>query len=203
MQKTIVGLMLLGLLSPAVSLGQDFPRLKISVFRYLGKNEKASYYNDLVVKRLKEKVDDIKKEFADSPHIKRLFVERLDGEPDSYSQFFDEAMALQVFTGEMNDKRLVTTIYLCNLRGSIPKEEVTISTKIALAEYQELRDIYKMVTLYALAMDAKRLGKTAEAIRFLQKAERLSYGRSLGKGDDTAILIKAIKTELRILSGKG
>ncbi|WP_054691671.1 hypothetical protein [Geotalea toluenoxydans] len=72
-----------------------------------------------------------------------------------------------------------------------------------MAEYQELRDLYKMVTLYALAMDAKRLHKTAEAIRFLQKANSLSYGRNVSKGDDTAMLIRAIKTELKNLSGKG
>ncbi|GAB7027210.1 hypothetical protein [Geotalea toluenoxydans] len=203
MHKMIVALLLLCIGTPAVATGEDPPRLKITVFRYIGMNERENSYNDLVMRRLKEKVDDIKREFADSTYIKGLFVERGIREPRSYEEFVDQAKALQAFTGAMDQSRLHTTIYLCKLRGSLPKEKVTISTKIAMAEYQELRDLYKMVTLYALAMDAKRLHKTAEAIRFLQKANSLSYGRNVSKGDDTAMLIRAIKTELKNLSGKG
>jgi hypothetical protein len=99
-----------------------------------------------------------------------------------------------------------SNIHLGELRGHFPYDVVRITLPISVKEFSNSRDSHSVVILYALAMDAKRLGyDRSHVARFLTAANNklADITRRGGQvGSDLADLEKAIRAASAELLGE-
>lgn len=82
-----------------------------------------------------------------------------------------ELLRGRVWLGQPGGTFVQSDIFIGNLRGRFPRDEVTVKLAVTPAEVANTNDSHSAVTYFALAMEAKRLGcDPAIAFRFLSRA---------------------------------
>ena len=122
-----------------------------------------------------------------------------------YHGLFNESLALEYLTGTVfSDEGLVkTTVFLD--RSTTTLDPLTMSFSLKSTEYGSIRDLYSLATLYAIALDAKRLGLPTDVMQSVL-SRAFSISRDLAKKTDLEeneivkhALVSAIQKELNAL----
>jgi hypothetical protein len=185
---------------------QDQPRTRIMVVRYIGNQEQFQSFRGIIEK----KIDTLKGDFPSQYiYTQDIHLEDVEKKPSDIEGFWRETGSLAVLSGMVfpqNQKSYVkSTFYLYDLKGNLGSDSVTLDLVIEPEEYGATQDTHSIVTLYALAMDAKRLGYTSDVVsRFLSRAYEISSSlpEPARKGDIVRV-IEAIKREADSLNPQG
>lgn len=203
--------------------GFAVPKDEVAVFRYAGvvDGDVSSRQFSVFQGILKDKLSLLSREVSQSDdvthaHLRSMHVRVI--EKDSFqtskgvNDWLDnQTSVLCVLRGTIVSDDSVTyvvksDIHLGRLRGSLPYELVKISLPINSREFGNNRDSHSVVILYALAMDASRLGYDRSYTAGLLNAasSRLADIKRRG-GDVSADLVdldRAIQTESNKLRGR-
>lgn len=169
------------------------PRYVIALFKYQGAvqgqkaDEKFSNFHGI----LEVKLLNLKKEVVQTWLGRRDASERLDylnkisirfkgidsfSKPeDIYKWMKNESDVLTLLRGSIISDDNVTykvysNFYLGDLKEYLPYDVITVSLPIMSSEFANTKDSHTLVFLYALAMDAKRLGSAKDHIALFLKA---------------------------------
>lgn len=197
------------------SLGQERrPRLDIELFNYhealTGEERGIEHIIDVKIKIMVEELKNRGSEFGylDSLSV----VRRTDDVPNNIGdlhQYWQGTQALEILSGivDTDAGTVISNIYIGDLQGSLKSEMINIQMEIAPDEFRSFRDMHSLLTLYALAVDARaRHGNTRELIStFLSEAwsivqDLLQRPMDLKKnGDQINMIQEAIQRDMQEL----
>lgn len=205
-----------------VPQGFALPKSEVAVFQYAGSvegdasGEKFSVFRGILddkISHLKREVlqgDALALAYLNDVHISYRDKDNFTTTEGINRWLKNQASVLCVLRGTIISDDNVTyivksNIYLGELRGHFPYDSLKISLPISSREFGNNRDSHSVVILYALAMDAKRLGYDKSHIaRFLTVANnKLADIKRRGgqAATDLAALENAIrKTTTQLLS---
>lgn len=75
--------------------------------------------------------------------------------------------------------RVSSMVYLGDLKGDLQEPYIQIDQSVRTADYTAQKDALTVLTLYALANEAHRLGRTPASCRLLQRASTVARGIDL------------------------
>jgi hypothetical protein len=185
---------------------QDQPRTRIMVVPYIGDKVQFQSFRGII----ETKIDRLKEDFPPKyAYTRDLHLEDAETKPSDFEGFWRETGSLAILSGivfpQQQRSYVKSTFYLYDLKGNLGSNSVTLDLAIEPEEYGATRDTHSIVTLYALAMDAKRLGSSPDVVsRFLSRAYEISTSlpSSARKGDIVRV-IDAIKREADSLRTQG
>jgi hypothetical protein len=192
---------------PSYCHTQDRPRTSISVIREIGDDN--SYQEFLQM--LERQIRDIKGIYSvgnSYGYLKDLQIKKATS-PSDYESFWRDTNQLALLNSSIvtNERNIEvrSEVYLYELKGPISKNHIVIKQSYSPTAYEATRDSHRVVTYYALAMDAKRLKKAPSVIdNFLEQALKSSLNiPSSMQTDDIKQIIMAIKTERKLLKSGG
>ena len=185
---------------------QDQPRTRIMVVPYIGDKEQFQSFRGII----ETKIDRLKEDFPPKyAYTRDIHLEDAEKKPSDFEGFWRETGSLAILSGivfPQNQKSYVnSTFYLYDLKGNLGSDSVTLDLAIEPEEYGATRDTHSIVTLYALAMDAKRLGYPPDVVfRFLSRAYEISTSLpNPARRGDIVRVIEAIKREADSLRTQG
>lgn len=162
------------------------PRLRVSVFKHGGAESDAgrdayTQLQALIADRLmaitEQLNDDPNSGTADMAYLSRLtscFIDQpLSTDEHATQSYLDGTHSLELISGaifrEHSSVHAQSRVYFGPLGGEI--KQVPIEMAVSRDAFTSLKDMFSVVTLYALTMDAKRLNKPkALQLRYLQEA---------------------------------
>lgn len=204
-KRVVAAGMALGTLFSVVegTSAQDKPRTTINVVKYGGEDKEYNQFLTILKQRAMKLVETYgQKEGYD--YLRDLYIERT-GSPNDFEAFWRDNNSLQVLnssTKRVNNRLAVSSdIYLFALRGKLPQNSIVLEQMLSTDDFKLTRDTYTMITLYALAMDAKRMNRPSNVIAsYLRDAEEIAQDipKKAMKGD-LSLLIKAIRAEAHAL----
>lgn len=168
-----------------LAYAEDGPRAKIHMFKYYGaeagEQQVGVFKNVLKTKIITmiEELTNVGQNFDYLNDLKFLPIEKdLPSSPREISKFWEESHSLQLLSGTIHSKDNVVTVnssvYLGDLKGSLSKRLIEIEMSISPNHFRSNHDSHSLMTLYALAMDAKRLNLPSEMVAlYLGKAHAI------------------------------
>ena len=161
------------------------PRLRVSVFKHGGTESDAgkdafTQLQALIADRLvniTERLNDTYAGTIDMAYLSRLtscFIDQqLGTDEHAIQSYLDGTHSLELISGalfrEHSSVHAQSRVYFGPFGGEI--KQVPIEMAVSRASFTSLKDIFSVVTLYALAMDAKRLNKSKSLqLHYLQEA---------------------------------
>lgn len=188
------------------------PRLIIPLFKYSGAEvgeaqNQFSQYKGIIVRKLSALID----ELPQYTYLENLDIHLPGGLPitDTLTNrqrrqaYWTDTHALELLRGTLwsgTPYFVDSEIYIGDLRGRFPRNEVHMRFAIEPENVPSTNDTHSLVTYYVLAMDARRLKcEPALVRRFLSNAYSILEdlkGRSGGLDGDLAAMEAIIKDEL-------
>ena len=184
------------------------PRLLIKLSKYEGDPQSAfgQFYIILKNKLLNMSLE-LSKKNDPSDYLARLKLDRTGVEAplttETKLDYWKKTGALallegMIFSSGDGEIIIISTADLGELGKNLPKRTIDLELKVTPREFRSMRDAHSLATLYALAMDAKRLKKPDHVlINILSKA----YAISQDLGSNTAPDIEFIKKEIKKMLG--
>jgi pimeloyl-ACP methyl ester carboxylesterase len=178
------------------------PRVRISIFKH-GGNQEAF---DQVLGLIKDRIMSIRDRLADAKDVERQYLSHLtdcliEGDLATDEQvrqrFWDNSHSLQLIDGvvfsQASGARARSRVYLGSLGGDIT--QLPLDIRVSPDAFNTIKDLYSLATIYALAMDAKRLQKpVALRLQYLDAAITLSKDLSANMAEAKQ-LQEALKRE--------
>jgi hypothetical protein len=147
-------------------------------------------------------------------YLNDLEVEPQDTDPtksrSGRHNYWENTESLELLRGTLrrrnSDYYTESDIYIGDLRGVYPRDEVTVTLPILDSEGPRILDFHSVVTLYALAMDASQLGCKYQAWIILESAFSILQdlkGPGQDLQGDLRKLEQAIQAEMTAREGTG
>lgn len=185
---------------------QDRPRTTMYVIKYLGEQKGYEDFQTILGHRIKSIKGDLGKtkgfEYISDLQIRPATT------PDDFEKLWRKSGALTLLYGSMQPRRdkifVKCEAYLYDLKGSLSNDPIVLEQLYSITDFRLTRDTYALLTLYALAMDAKRTKSEPYIVtRYLTWAAEISRDiHPKDKDDQVALLIRAIQSELKSLKDK-
>lgn len=186
---------------------QEEPRTDVVIIKRLGEQKEFDSFRKI----LKDRVREFREEFGKRDgfsYINDLRIKEA-GIPKNFEAFWrteDSSLVLSYsVASQKNDRIFVASeIYLYELKGKLARNQITIEQEYSTHDFRFSRDVHSMVTLYALAMDAKRRRLPSYVIlEYLQKAYAiLNDIPQRTRSTDINELFNAVSEELKSLQPK-
>jgi hypothetical protein len=175
--------LIISIMTPPAS-AEHGPRVYIPVFKYgssTGTQQILGFKNILKTKifTIIEEIIGIDPKFS---YLGTINIDSLEQEiPSSLnelSKYWKESHSLQLFSGNIHsedgDIIVNSSVYLGNLKGSLRSGFIQIGMKLAPDEFRK-QDSHTLITLYALAMDARNLNSSPDVVAlYLSKAHTIA-----------------------------
>ena len=163
-------------------------RLTICIFKYAGTDSTIGNNNFAIFRKIyEEKISLLKDElsiFSDDlsylselrmfPPLASKALEDAFSMESDLKEYWKSSDALQLLRGSVFQKEATTyvrsQIYLGISSDSLNISSVVVRLPVIDEEFPNTSDTHSIVTYYALAMDAERLGKVSTVVRLLSKA---------------------------------
>ena len=185
-------------------LSPNSPRLKIKIIKYEGEQQSIQR---ILHTKLINLADELQSKGEDFTYLENLQLDPvLNGLSSGYSLkdlsiYWKKSHALEVLSGVVYVKDelpyVVSNIYFGDLADNLNKKMITVEMKLVPEEWKTLNDSHSLVTLFSLAMDAKRTQKPRGVIsEYLSSA--LNIANDLIKDDHGKRLeeIRLLKVEI-------
>ncbi len=173
------------------------PRVEIALFKYLGASEgeaKKKFEQFRWVMRNKilnlkvavlqktsedDQVDVENLGYLDSVYINFKGEDTFEGErPERINELMKNERAIlgllreTIISDDNTNYTVYSEFYLRDLKGFYPRDVITVRLPVKSTEFGNTRDSHTLVILYALAMDAKRLGYDKNHIALFLKVAK-------------------------------
>jgi hypothetical protein len=187
---------------------QSGPRLLIKLSKYEGDPQSAfgQFYIILKNKLLNMSLE-LSKKNDPSDYLARLELDRTGVEAplttEAKLDYWKKTGALallegMIFSSGDGEIIIISTADLGELGENLPKRTIDLELKVTPREFRSMRDAHSLATLYALAVDAKRLKKPDHVvINILSKAYAISLDLDSNTSPDIEFVKKEIKKMLR------
>lgn len=185
------------------------PRLIIKLSKYEGDPQSAfgQFYRILKNKLLNMSLELSEKDDPNGDYLAQLELDRTGVEApltnEAKLDYWEKTGALAILEGMIfssgdGEIIILSTADLGELGKNLPKRTIDLELKVTPREFRSMRDAHSLTTLYALAMDAKRLNKPDPVlIAILSKA----YAISQDLAPDTSPDIEFVKKEIKKMLG--
>jgi len=149
--------------------------VKFGGFRGILKNKLLNLKKEVLQKWSEQQEDGGGLEYLDGIHIEFRDSDSFSKEEDIHKWMNNESDVLTLLRGSIISDDNVTYVvysnfYLGNLKTYLPNDVITVSLQVKSTEFGNTRDTHTLVFLYALAMDAKRLGYGRDVVALFLKA---------------------------------
>jgi hypothetical protein len=168
------------------------PRTQVALFRYrgaiAGQQDPANVKFDLFRGMIEQKLDNIREQVTQTWDVTGSGWEDIVYLSDVHVRYYEEndrfagisemhrwmkdTNALNVMRGSIAtddnvNYHVYSRFYLGDLSPSILPDEISVDLPITASEFANTRDSHTLVLLYALAMDAKRVGRPTSQVALL------------------------------------
>lgn len=172
-------------------MAQGVPRLIISIYKYSGIHTKKQEnefdaFKEIIQAKILKLSQEIGSEGTSLDYVSGLMPSLVSdlksnenlpftgSRKDLYDYWYSSG-ALEVLLGRIRSTgstfSVRSEVFLGDLKGDLKKDSVTLDLPISDEQFDTTRDSHTIVTLYALAMDAKKRNRPGnEVLAFLSEA---------------------------------
>jgi hypothetical protein len=192
----------------------EAPRVQIQMFKY-SSVEKAEQHAEIFKHVLQTKiynmVEDLQSRGRYFDYLNSLRIvpqeKNLLFSPAELSNFWKESHALEILSGLVHLKGDTVTVYsqvyLGDLNGSLRKKHIDLEMSIAPGNFRFNNDSHSLITLYALAMDAKRRNLPSDVVAsYLSKAHEIAQDLQTALPGDLKDAVEKALEELKTVATK-
>ncbi|VAV85114.1 hypothetical protein MNBD_DELTA01-217 [hydrothermal vent metagenome] len=163
---------------------EDPPRLSIEIFKYNGleddtREKKFKTFVEIIHDKISRLSEEIEYKYDGINQLNDLALNIVkDADSGEHAPFegtgndlydhWNSSNALEVFIGRLrvqdSNYSVRSKVFLGDLKGALESKTVAIDLPISDEEFDTTRDSHSIITLYALAIDAKRRGQPDQEV---------------------------------------
>ncbi len=185
--KSLVIFLLVIVFSFIISTGafaQDPPRLSIEIFKYSGleddtSEKKFKTFVEIIRDKISRLSEEIESKYSAYNQLNDLALNivkdadsgehaAFEGTSNDLYNHWNSSNALEIFLGRLRVQdstySVRSKVFLGDLKGALESKTVDIDLLISDEEFDTTKDSHSIITLYALAIDAKRRGQPDEEV---------------------------------------
>ncbi len=194
---------------PALHANEN-SRLEVTVFKYYGgETEKLEpgfeQFKGILDNKLRNMVQEFLSRGEDYAYLSSLKLHFTDqfcpSSLDGRRQYMAKTTSLELLSGTVfliKDTPVIqSTVHFSKIDDPLSESSINIVLKVVPEEFRPARDSHSMVTLFALAMDAKRMNKSTDIIvSYLSKAYSIAADMDLEQYPALELLKERIEKKL-------